>query len=208
MNIIKTKFNKQYSFEVDIMGTISFIFDKKDYYKKLTEDEIINVTGAVGSGKSTYGLKYRTNGEYIVIGLDSIFGDMDSDTRNQETNEIKQTLVRRYGELDKNNIAEYYYDMVEYIRVKNKKGIIEGGFINEINLIPKLKGEVIVKRTAKIKCYYRSVIRDCKNPDWLIGLNFWGKVKRYLHVAKRRKKIFSDSRKVDNFINALEKYNR
>ena len=29
--------------------------DRPDYVKKISDDEIINVTGSVGSGKSTYG---------------------------------------------------------------------------------------------------------------------------------------------------------
>lgn len=43
------------------MNSKIYLFkDRDDYKKKITDDDIINVTGSVGSGKSTYGKNIET----------------------------------------------------------------------------------------------------------------------------------------------------
>ena len=58
--------------------------------KQISNDKIINVTGSVGSGKSTYGREYKDNNDYIVIGLDSILSDKDPDSMNKEILELRK----------------------------------------------------------------------------------------------------------------------
>jgi len=151
--------------------------------------------------------KYKDNNKYIVIGLDSVLGESDPETRNQHALDIKKILLEKYGdksELSSKYITKYYEDIIKYIKDNNKIGVIEGGSVGNIDLIGKLKGRVIVRRTAKIKCYIRAVIRDCKNPDWLAGLSFAGKLKRYIHVAIKRTEIFRND-EIDKFMTALDK---
>lgn len=62
---------------------INLFKDKPDYIKKITDDEIINVFGSVGSGKSTYAKQFINNNKYIVIGLDSVYNDNDPNTKNE-----------------------------------------------------------------------------------------------------------------------------
>ena len=85
--------------------------DRPDYIKKISDDEIINVTGSVGSGKSTYGRKYRDNPDYIVIGLDSILSDKDPDTMNDEILELREILLKKYKNL-KLDEMNYYNEIV------------------------------------------------------------------------------------------------
>ena len=73
---------------------INLLKDKPDYIKKITNDNIINVTGSVGLGKSTYGKKYRNNNDYIVISLDSIRSDKDPDTMNNDILELRKILLK------------------------------------------------------------------------------------------------------------------
>ena len=178
--------------------------DKPDYIKKITDDEIINVTGSVGSGKSTYGRKYRNNNDYIVISLDSITSDKDPYTMNDEILELRNILSKKYNNLSEFN---YYKEIISFIKTKNKKGIIEGGSIANLKDISTLKGTVIVKRTARIKCYYRAAYRDFKNPAWRVGLNRWGLVKRFFHCFKRRFHHVFKQKHIENFIERLEEYN-
>ena len=49
------------------MNKIYLLKDKKDYVKKLTNDNIINIIGTKGSGKTTSSLKYIDDDNYIVI---------------------------------------------------------------------------------------------------------------------------------------------
>ena len=100
----------------------------------------------------------------------------------------------------------YYLDIVSFIQIKNKKGIIEGGQLADIDDVSKLKGSIIVKRTARFKCYYRAAYRDFKNPAWRIGLNRWGLVKRLIHCFKRRFHHVFRQKYIEKFINKLENY--
>lgn len=74
---------------------ILLLKDKKDYVKKITDDNIINVTGSVGSGKSTYGIRYHNNKDYVVIGFDSLFKDNDPDTLNEDVLEFRRVLLKK-----------------------------------------------------------------------------------------------------------------
>lgn len=188
------------------MSIINFYRDKPDLIVKLTEDDIINVTGSVGSGKSTYGRKYRSDKNYIVIGFDSISSDNDPDTLNDDVIELRKILLKKHKTL-KMDESFYYDDIVNYIKTKNKKGIIEGGHLMHISDIAKFRGTIIVKRTARFKCYYRSAYRDYKNPVWRVGLSRFGLFKRFIHCFKRRFHHVFHQHHVEDFILKLESYN-
>lgn len=187
-----------------MMNKIHLFLTKEDYKKKLTEDNIINVTGSVGSGKSTYGLKYRDNNDYIVISTDSLYSDNDPATLTKEVIELRNLLIKKYGNITEANFTLYYPDIIKYIKTKKKIGIIEGGSIADIDNIKVLRGTVIVKRAARIKCYYRAVLRDYKNPVWRVGLNRIGLIKRFFHCARRRLKQLKHQEYIEEFIKELQ----
>lgn len=183
---------------------ILLLKDKNDYIKKITNDEIINVTGSVGSGKSTFGIKYHGNKDYIVIGLDSLSKDNDPDTLNRDILKLRKALLKKYGDIT-NDETFYYGDIVKFIKNKHKKGIIEGGCLTHMD-IKKIKGTVIVKRTARLKCYLRSAWRDYKNPVWRKELNSFGLIKRFFHCYKRRFHHIFPQKYIEEFIEKLENY--
>ena len=178
--------------------------DKTDYIKKITDDKIINVTVSVGSGKSTYSIKYRDNPEYIVIGLDSIKNDNDYMTLNKDILNLRKYLLKIYKDLTQKDIF-YYNDIVKFIKNNGKKGIIEGGNLTEMN-ITDFVGTVVVKRTARLKCYLWSAWRDYKNPAWRKGLSKFGLIKRFLHCYKRRFHHIFTQKHIEEFIEKLENY--
>ena len=184
---------------------ILFLRDKVDYVKKITDDEIMNVTGSVGSGKSTYGIKYYNNNDYIVIGIDSLYTNNDPNTLNDDVLELRKVLLDNYGNIDK-DVAFLYDDIIKFIKNKHRKGIIEGGGLTSID-IQQFKGTVIVKRTARLKCYLRSAWRDYKNPVWRKGLNKFSLIKRFLHCYKRRFHHIFPQKHIEEFIEKLENYN-
>ena len=183
---------------------ILLLKDKIDYVKEITDDEITNVTGSVGSGKSTYGIKYHNNKDYVVIGFDSLSQDNDPDTLNDDIIELRSILLKKYGDITEDEIF-YYDDMVNFIKNKHKKGIIEGGHLIHMD-IEKFKGTVIVKRTARLKCYLRSAWRDYKNPAWRKGLSKIGLIKRFFHCYKRRFHHIFSQKYIEEFIEKLKNY--
>lgn len=179
--------------------------DKEDYIKKITDDEIINVTGSVGSGKSTYGIKFHNNNDYVVIGFDSIGSDNDPKTLNTDVIELRKILLKKFDNLKLDEII-YYDTIVKFIKSKSKKGIIEGGHLMHADVISKFKGTIVVKRTARFKCFYRSAWRDFKNPVYRKDLNNWGLIKRFFHCFKKRFHHVYHQKYVEEFIDKLEKY--
>ena len=58
------------------MNKIYLFKDQNDYIKKLTDDEITNIIGTKGSGKTTSSIKYIDNDE--VVDKYSNYGTMDN----------------------------------------------------------------------------------------------------------------------------------
>ena len=186
---------------------ILLLKDKTDYVLKVTDDEIINVTGSVGSGKSTYGINHRHNKDFIVIDFDSIGSDNDPDTLTDDILELRKKLAKNHDDLTIDEI-HFYDEIVSFIKSKNKKGIIVGGHLMHMKNISDFKGTIIVKRTARFKCFYRSAYRDFKNPAWRVGLTRWGVFKRFFRCFKRRFHHVFPQKQVPIFIDRLEKYNK
>jgi hypothetical protein len=178
--------------------------DKHDYQKKITNDEIINVTGSVGSGKSTYGIKYHDNLDYIVINFDSISSDSELKTLNKDVLELRKVLLKKFGNLKLDEMI-YYSTIVEFINSNNKKGIIEGGHLTHVKNIDDFKGTIVVKRTARFKCAYRTVLRDIKNPYYRKSKTLLEKLKRDWHCIKRFN-VIKRHTYIENFIERLEEY--
>ena len=47
--------------------------DRDDYIKKLSDDNVINVIGTKGSGKTSSALKYISDSDYLVINCDNFY---------------------------------------------------------------------------------------------------------------------------------------
>lgn len=63
--------------------------DKGLYYKKISNDKVINITGEGGSGKSTLANEYRTSDDYAVVDYDMVFLDPPQGTNLIEVNSPK-----------------------------------------------------------------------------------------------------------------------
>ena len=188
------------------MSKIHLFKDQNDYIKKITDDNIINIIGLKGSGKTTTTKKYIDNNDYIVVNCDKLLELPSLEKEDKELSNIRNLLKKKYGTL-KDDFTDYYNDIVNYILKKNKKGIIEGNAIQDINPI-NFKGEVIVKRTATFKCFKRAVKRDYKN-EYFMNLEkekhkYFYKITRYFKITKRRKKIFKEAKEINNIIEKLD----
>lgn len=74
--------------------------DRKDYIKKMTNDDVINVIGTKGSGKTTSTLKYINDDNYIVINCDRLY-EMPTDkvVEDKYLTEIRDFLKNKYGKI-------------------------------------------------------------------------------------------------------------
>ena len=189
------------------MNKIYFFKDQEDYIKDLTDDKIINVIGTKGSGKTTSSLKYIDDDDYIVINCDRLFELPSTEKEDKELANIRKMLNDKYGKLNMNDdFTNCYNDIVEYILSKNKKGLIEGNVIQNID--PKqLKGKIIIKRTASYKSFKRAVKRDYQN-EYFMNLEkekhkYLYKLTRLYKIRKRRKSVFKQAKDIEQIMNKL-----
>ena len=194
-------------------SNLYMIRDRKDYIKKLTDDDVINVIGTKGSGKTTSTIKYIYDDDYIVINCDRLY-DMPTDkiVEDKFLIEIKDMLKKKYGKIcEGETFINCYNDILDFIKKKDKKALIEGNVIYDIKPITLLKGTVIVKRTGIIKCFIRAVKRDYPiryilNQEIEKHGKLLGRFYRFKNIVKRRKNIFKIYHEIENIIDDLEAY--
>ena len=151
--------------------------DKAPYYKKISDDKVINITGEGGSGKSTIASKYKKDDNYIVVDYDLIMLNPEEGTIEYE---LRQLLLNKYGEvlfkginelgLDKvkENFTTMYTEIINYLSKKetNKTIVLDGSQLRFINDVQVIKGEVFVLRPSIQTCISQSVKRYIqKNPQ-------------------------------------------
>ena len=189
------------------MSKICLFKDQEDYIKDLTDDNIVNVIGTKGSGKTTLSVKYIDDDNYIVINCDRLFELPSTEKEDKELANIRKMLNDKYGKLNMNeDFTNCYKDIVDYILNKNKKGLIEGNVIQNID--PKqLKGKIIIKRTASYKSFKRAVKRDYQN-EYFMNLEkekhkYLYKLTRLYKIRKRRKSVFKQAKDIEQIMDKL-----
>lgn len=189
---------------------IFYFIDRKDYVKNVNSDNVINIIGTKGSGKTTNTLKYIDNDEFIVVNCDKLL-DMPIDDifEDKFLSDIIKLLNDKYGNIPEGNeFLKCYNDIVDFCEKKNKKLLIEGNLLYDIDPITNLKGTVIVKRTGVLKCFFRTIKRDYPNKYFLdIEIKKHGKVLgrlfRLKNIIKRRTKIFKEVKFIESIIDSL-----
>ena len=186
--------------------------DRQDYIKKITEDNIYNITGEKGSGKSYFGNGKDNLEECVVIHLDPVF-TVEGNPKHDYSTEVRNLLLDNFGSPllpDKYFEEKYYPIIVDYLKNSQKEGYIEGGSLAEIKDISQIKGVVIVKRTGVFKCFLRVLKRDYHNEYFMKeAIQKYGKLGKFMrlkNVIKRRKKIFKTYHEIEKFIERLELY--
>ena len=184
--------------------------DRDDYVKKLTSDDVINIIGTKGSGKTYTSLKYTKDDNYIVINTDRLLSlPMDS-IEDDYTKEIRDILIKKYGSIKEGEeFYKQYLDIIDYINKMKKKPIIEGNLLYDIKPITNLLGTVIVKRTGIHKCYIRSIKRDYPNKYFLNEEikkhgKVLGRIHRFKNISKRRKNIYKLYHDIESIIEELD----
>ena len=144
---------------------IEIDINKKPYLKKITEDKIINLTGESGSGKSYYSLKYKKNGNYIIIDTDEIFARYETSTGINK--DLGTYFRNKYSILPSlfDDFDLIYNEILNYLNQSQKTIIIDSAQFRNMKNLNNLKGTVIVIRTCIKTCYERCINRfNQKNP--------------------------------------------
>ncbi len=199
---------------------IGILKDKRDLVVYMTEDNIINITGMMGSGKSTLGRKIKEENNIELISLDWIFG-YGRNNMPQKINLITKNLEKIYPETKNQIIFRYfnnkkkdkaieikYYEYTEkfyqYLCENvSKPIIIEGRHIYEYINKEKIKGKIIIKRTSLLHSYKRAFKRDVFR-RWeqykKREIKIWGVMDRF---CQRVKIPITDYIKINRYIKQI-----
>ena len=152
-------------YEIKDKLLISLNIDKEPYIKKLTKDNIINLTGQSGSGKSYFAKQNYNNDNYLIIDTDEIFSNKRYENTNGINKELGLMFRNKYQTLP--NLSEdfdlIYKDILEYCKNTDKTIVIDCAQFHCIKDISLLKGTLIVLRTCINNCYNRCIERYINN---------------------------------------------
>ena len=140
---------------------INLYIDKDPYIKQITDDNIINLTGQSGSGKTTYACEHFNSDEYLIIDTDDIFSDNRYKNSSGINKELGDYFRNKYKELPNcgDNFDLIYTDILEYCKKYDKCIVIDCAQFHCIKNINLLKGKIIVIRTCIDNCYNRTIER-------------------------------------------------
>ena len=81
------------------MRKIKQFKDQEDYEIIMTPDDVINIMGTKGSGKTMTSCKYRDDDNYTVVNLDRLFEFPGEKMESPELSEIRNKLEKKYGKI-------------------------------------------------------------------------------------------------------------
>jgi len=144
---------------------VRWFFSQDDLELFLSDDNIIHITGMIGSGKTTLANKYREDNRFVVISLDCLYRGQDKENMNEDTARINEILIQKFPtQNNEQYFREYYQEILHYIESdsRNVTFVLEGQQIYRYLDFSDIKGRLIIKRTSVIKCWYRSIIRHIR----------------------------------------------
>ncbi len=179
---------------------INLYVDKDPYIKKITNDNIINLTGQSGSGKSTYAKEHYNTNEYLVVDTDDVFSEHRFKNSTGINKELGDYFRNKYNDLP--NCADdfdlIYTEILNYCKKYDKTIVIDSTQFHCIKDINLLKGTLIVIRTCIDTCYNRTIERyKVKYPNY---------TNEELEKFKEKKKpIFKWYKYSNEFIEKIDK---
>lgn len=140
---------------------INLFIDKEPYIKQITNDNIINLTGQSGSGKTTYVKEHFKSDEYLHVDTDDIFSEIRFENSEGINKELGEYFRSKYKDLPNcgNDFDLIYKDILEYCKRYDKIIVIDCAQYHCIKDINLLRGKLIVIRTCIDNCYNRAIER-------------------------------------------------
>ena len=179
---------------------INQFIDREPYIKRLTNDNIINLTGQSGSGKSYYAKQMFNSDNYLIIDTDDIFSEKRFSKSNGINKELGEMFRKKYNKLPNctDDFDLIYKEILNYCKDLGKTIVIDCAQFHCIKDINLLKGTIIVIKTSINKCYKRCIKRFQEQ-----NLNY---TEEELNNYKERKnKIFKWYKFTNDFILKIDK---
>lgn len=163
-NMNETVYNKILEILKEIKSDllICLTIDKMPYEKNITNDNIINVTGQSGTGKSYFCQQYKN---HLIIDTDEIFSEDRFKLTTGINKELGEYFRSKYNPLPSlgDDFDLIYQDILNYCKKYDKTIVIDCAQFHCIKNINLLKGKIIIMRTCIDNCYKRCINRFKKN---------------------------------------------
>lgn len=152
---------------------ISFFKNKEDIELIFTDDDIINITGIMGSGKTTLAKTIANKSKRELIVFDWMFG-RSLGNRPVKIEKLLKKFEKQYPETVDQQIFKSNNSRDNEIEIQKYAGIIYEFVLKNIELpmviegqhlykwmnYNKLRGKIIIKRTSFLNSYIRAFKRD------------------------------------------------
>ena len=176
---------------------------KEPYIKQLTNDNVINLTGQSGSGKSYYAKENFSSEEYQVIDTDDVFSEKRFNETTGLNRKIGEYFRIKYKELPNlfDDFDLIYNEIIGYCKDIDKTIVIDCSQFHCCKDISILKGKIIIIRTDIDTCYNRTISRWIESHE----KNDWDYTGEELNTYKERKKvIYSWYKESNEFIRKID----
>lgn len=172
--------------------------DKAPYYKELSDDKIINLTGESGSGKS-YFVKNYDREKYVVIDTDEVFAKFDEAVGDSRLfGEYLRDKYEVLPDILNDGFDTFYKEVVDFFMDSGRTLVIDSAQFRNIKDVHLLKGQLIVMRTSVDKCYDRCIKR-------------WKKSKKNNYTEEelekymeKKKGVYSWYKKLNEFLERVD----
>lgn len=186
--------------EIQSNTDISLYITKEPYIKELSKDNIINLTGQSGSGKSTYAKENFNSEEYIVIDTDDVISENRYMKATGINKELGTYFRNKYDVLP--NLGDdfdlIYQEILNYCKDIKETIVIDCAQFHCVKDISILKGKIIIIRTDIDTCYNRTISRWIKNHNNNYELEELEKYK------ERKKSIYKWYKYSNEFIRKID----
>lgn len=159
---------KLYEFFLDVNNNLIDLFTSKDpLVFKISDDDIINITGETGSGKSTYVKNNYSNSNYEIVETDVLFNeDVEVDSF---MNSLRKKIFNKFSDehyeggynlkINFNHFNDVLKIIIDNKSKIDKTLIIDSGQFRHLKNYNLLKGKLIIMRTSVKESINRACLR-------------------------------------------------
>ena len=187
--------------EIKSTVSINLFVDKAPYIKQITKDNIINLTGQSGSGKTTYANEQFRSAEYLLVDTDDIFSEHRFKNSEGINKELGEYFRSKYVELPNcgDDFDLIYEEILYYCKKYDKTIVIDCAQFHCIKDVRLLKGKLIVIRTCIDNCYnrtierYKNINKNCSDEE-------------LSNYKNRKRSIYTWYKYTNEFLNKINEF--
>lgn len=165
---LKNNDSNLYKFFMNINDNLIDLYNNKEpLIFNISDDNIINITGETGSGKSTYVKNNFDNPNYQIVETDKLFDD--NVVNDEFLNYLRKIIFKKYSDehypggynlrINFNHFNDVLKIIINNKNKINKTLVIDSGQYRHLKNYKLLKGKLIIIRTSVSESINRAIKR-------------------------------------------------